>query len=171
MLFVICVRHLTEMCSLFYICLCSLYHVYQATKNLAMLFPTDVFCFPKWPVDMAASKILLLLCKGKYGLRSFNNEGLSKMFSARREEVTAEWRELRNEELNDLYYSPNIIWAMCRRMAVTDKKENRGAWWGNLKKGNHMGDIEYRQESNIDTRAWSGFSWLRIQTNVGLVTW
>ena len=28
---------------------------------------------------------------------------------ARRDEVTGEWRRLHNEELNDLYSSPNIV--------------------------------------------------------------
>ena len=35
----------------------------------------------------------------------------------RREEVTGEWRRLHNEELNDLYSSPNIVRVItCRRM-------------------------------------------------------
>ena len=34
---------------------------------------------------------------------------LRKIFGPRREEVTEEWRRLHNEELNDLYSSPNIV--------------------------------------------------------------
>ena len=31
------------------------------------------------------------------------------MFGPKRDEVTGEWRKLHNEELNDLYCSPNFV--------------------------------------------------------------
>jgi hypothetical protein len=34
---------------------------------------------------------------------------LSRIFGPKRDEVTGEWRKLHNEELNDLYCSPNIV--------------------------------------------------------------
>ena len=34
---------------------------------------------------------------------------LRGIFGPRRDEVTGEWRRLHNEELNDLYCSPNIV--------------------------------------------------------------
>ena len=34
---------------------------------------------------------------------------LRRIFGPRRDEVTGEWKRLHNEELNDLYSSPNIV--------------------------------------------------------------
>jgi hypothetical protein len=34
---------------------------------------------------------------------------LRRIFGLKRDEVTGEWRKLQNEELHDLYSSPNII--------------------------------------------------------------
>ena len=42
-------------------------------------------------------------------LKVFENRVLRELFGAKRDEVTGEWRKLHNEELNDLYCSPNIV--------------------------------------------------------------
>jgi len=39
----------------------------------------------------------------------FENMVLRGIFGPRRDGVTGEWRRLHNEELNDLYCSPNIV--------------------------------------------------------------
>ncbi|KAJ4437379.1 hypothetical protein ANN_17522 [Periplaneta americana] len=43
------------------------------------------------------------------GLRVFSNKILKKIFGAKRDEVTGEWRKLHNAELHALYSSPDII--------------------------------------------------------------
>ena len=50
-------------------------------------------------------------------LRVFENMVLRRIFGPRRDEVTGEWRRLHNEELNDLYSTPNIVLGIkSRRM-------------------------------------------------------
>jgi hypothetical protein len=39
----------------------------------------------------------------------FENRVLRRIFGHKRDEVTGEWRKLHNEELHNLYLSPNII--------------------------------------------------------------
>jgi hypothetical protein len=50
----------------------------------------------------------LTLRKG-HRLRVFENRVLRKMFGLKRNKVTGEWKKLHNEELHNLYSSPNII--------------------------------------------------------------
>jgi hypothetical protein len=49
-------------------------------------------------------------------LRVFENRVL-RTFGPKRDKVTGEWRKLHNEELNDVYFSRNIMWVIkIRRM-------------------------------------------------------
>jgi len=48
---------------------------------------------------------------------------LRRILGPRRDEVTGEWRRLHNEELNDLYCSPNIVWVI---------KSGRMRWAGHV---------------------------------------
>jgi len=69
----------------------------------------------------------------KRKLRVFENMVLRRIFGPRRDEVTGEWKRLHNEELNDLYSSPNIVWVVkSRRMKwaghVTRMGEERGVY-------------------------------------------
>jgi hypothetical protein len=45
-------------------------------------------------------------------MRAFENRMLRGIFGPKRDEVTREWRKLHNEELNDLYCSPNVVRVM-----------------------------------------------------------
>ena len=65
--------------------------------------------------------------------RLFENMVLRRIFGPRRDEVMEEWRRLHNEELNDLYCSPNIVRVIkSRRMRwaghVARMGEERGLY-------------------------------------------
>jgi hypothetical protein len=62
----------------------------------------------------------------------FENRVLRNVFGPKRVEVIGEWRKLHNEELNDLYSSPNIVRVVKSRRIrwtghVARMEEDRGA--------------------------------------------
>ena len=54
-------------------------------------------------------------------LRLFENWVLRRIFRPKGEGVTGEWRKIHNEDLNDLYSSPNIV-----RVIKSRKMNGRG---------------------------------------------
>ena len=89
-------------------------------------------------------------------LRVFKNRVL-RIFGPKRDDVTGEWRKLHNEELNDLYSSPNIVRVIkSRRMKwaghVARMGERRGVY--RVLVGKHegkgpLGRPKRRWEDNI----------------------
>ena len=87
-------------------------------------------------------------------LRVFENTVLRRIFGPKRDEGTGEWRKIRNEELNELYPSPNIFRVIkSRRMGWTGRVARMGRvevytsfWWGNLK------ERDYLEERGVDGR-------------------
>jgi len=117
-------------------------------------------------------------------LRVFENRVLTRIFEPKRDEVTGEWRKLQNEELNDLYSSPNtarVIKSRIIRWAGHVAHMRRGAvytgfWWGNPRERDHLEDscVDRRITlrwivSKWDVGTWIGSVWLRKGTDGGLL--
>ena len=85
------------------------------------------------PVVLYGCEAWSLTLREERKLRVFENIVLRRIFGPRREEVTGEWRRLHNEELNDLYSSPNIVRMIkSRRMRwagyVARMRKERGVY-------------------------------------------
>jgi hypothetical protein len=73
---------------------------------------------------------------------------LRRILGPKRDEVIDEWRKLHNEELNEIYYSPNIVrfikseeWDGQGMQHVLGRGEvRREFWWGNLRERDHLED-------------------------------
>jgi len=84
-------------------------------------------------VVLYGCEIWSLILREERRLRVFENRVLRGIFGPKRGEVTEEWRKLHNEELNNLYYSSNIVRVIkSRRMRwagyVARMGEERGVY-------------------------------------------
>jgi hypothetical protein len=61
------------------------------------------------PVVLYGCETWSLTLREERRLQVFENRVLRGIFGGKRDEVTGDWRKLHNEELNDLYCSPNIL--------------------------------------------------------------
>ncbi|KAJ4425726.1 hypothetical protein ANN_27922 [Periplaneta americana] len=85
------------------------------------------------PVLLYGCDTWTLTLREEHRLRMFENKVLRKIFGAKRDEVTGEWRKLHNTELHALYSSPDIIRNLKSRHLrwaghVARKGESRNAY-------------------------------------------
>jgi len=101
------------------------------------------------PVVLYGCETWSLILREERKLRVFENIVLRRIFGLRRDEVTGEWTRLHNEELNDLYSSPNNVPVIkSRRMRwawhvarMGEERGRIGSWWGNRRERDHWGDL------------------------------
>ena len=134
------------------------------SKNLKIkIYRTVIF-----PVVLYGCETWSLTLREERKLRVFENRVLRKIFGPRRDEVMGEWR-LHNEELNDLYYSPNIVRVIkSRRMRwaghVARMGEERGVYRV------LVGKPEGRRPLGRPRRRWADNIRMDLQ-EVGCVYW
>jgi hypothetical protein len=112
----------------------------------------------------------------------FENSVLRRVFGLKRDEVTGEWRKLHNEELKDLYCSPNIFRVIKMKIMrwvghVACMGEGRVVYRGLVGKPERkrpLGRPRYRWRiilrwifRNWDVGVWTRSSWLSIGTGGG----
>jgi hypothetical protein len=78
----------------------------------------------------------------------FENRVLSRIFGPKRDELTREWRKLHNEELHNLYSSPNII-RMIKSRRMGEMRNAYKILVGEREGKTPLGRHRHRWEDNI----------------------
>jgi hypothetical protein len=97
------------------------------------------------------------VCVDGCRLRVFENRVLRRIFGSKRDEATGDWRKLHNEELNDLYCSPNIVGLIILRRMIWEghvaRMEDRRVVYrflvGKTEGKRPLGRPRHRWEDNI----------------------
>jgi hypothetical protein len=87
-----------------------------------IILPIVLYGYENWSLTL----------REKCRLRMSESGVLRRIFGPKRDEVTEERRKLHNEELNDLYSSPNIIWVI---------KSRRMRWAGHVARMRESRDV------------------------------
>ena len=107
----------------------------------------------------------------------FENRVVRKLLGPRKGEIPAEWKRPHNEELDDLYCSPNIVRVIqSRRMRLAthvacmgEREVHTEFWWRNLRERGHLEDpgVDGRNNIKMDPQEveWMGRDWSGLAQN------
>jgi len=105
------------------------------------------------PVVLYGCETWSLTLREERRLRVFENRVLRRIFESKKDEVTGEWRKIHNEELSNLYSSPNIVLVIkSRRMRWAGHVARMGEVRGVYKV--LVGKPEGRRPLGRPTRRW-----------------
>ena len=84
-----------------------------------VILPVLLYGCETWPLTL----------REEHRLRVFENKVLRKIFWAKKDEITGEWRKLHNAELHALYSSPNTIRSLkSRRLRWARIEQSRNSY-------------------------------------------
>ena len=90
----------------------------------------------------------------------FENRVLRRTFGPKRNKEIGEWRKLHNEELNDLYCSPNILWMI---------KWRRVRWAGHVARMGNRRYVYWVEGERSDGKGLFGRPWRRWEDLLKLI--
>jgi hypothetical protein len=126
------------------------------------------------PVVWYGCKTWSLILREEHRLRVFENRMLRRIFWPKRDDVTGERRKLHNDELHDLYSSPNIVRVIKSRGIrwvghVAHTGENRGVYrvlMGKPEGERPLGRPRHRWKDTIKMDLWEvgfgGMNWIDL---------
>jgi hypothetical protein len=122
------------------------------------------------PVALYGRETWSLALREERKLGVFRNRVLRGIFGPKRDEVTGAWRLLHNEQLNELYSSPNIVQVInSRRMRwaghVARMGERRGEYRvlvGKPEGKRALGRPRHGWEDNIQEVGCDGMDWFEL---------
>jgi hypothetical protein len=135
------------------------------------------FCYTKichLPVVLYGCGTWSLTLREEHRLRVYKNRVLRRIFGPRRDKVAGDWRKLHNEELHNLYFSPNRIRMIKSRGMrwtghVTRMREMRNAYrilvgkpGGKRPLGRPRNRLEDNIERDLREIGWDGMHWIDL---------
>jgi len=153
----------------------GIYSYIPAINNVSRLYSVSAVLYLQFVLHvLLLLLLLLLLLREEPRLRVFENRVLKRIFGPKRDKVLGERRKLYNEELYDLYSSPNIFRVFkSRRMKwaghVAHMGELRGMYrvfMGKPEGKRPLGRRRSRWEANtkmdLQEVGYSGMGWIKL---------
>jgi hypothetical protein len=146
------------------------------TALLCLLQKYLINTFPDYSVVLYGCETWSVTLREEHRLRVFENTVLRRIFGPKRDEMTGDWRKLHNEELHNLYSSPDII----RQVNANEVGGTCGTHRRGEKSAQGFGRKARRKETTRKTKmgrwnqnrswgdfllgVWIGFDWLGTGT-------
>ena len=146
-----------------------MWHLLLSSSSLSKNLKINIYRTIILPVVLHGCETWSLTLREEHRLRVFENRVLWRIFGPKTDGVTVEWRKLHNEELNDLYCSPNIVRVIKSRRIrwaghvarMGDRRGARRVLIGTPRERDHLEDpgIDWRIILRWIFSMWDVGSW------------